>query len=316
MTRAAFVLLSVLGLVVAGCTRDAAPEPAAQALDRATLHLPAIDAAAPVDYPGIHNVVAFAPGVFSGSMPEKPDGLRSLHRLGIKTVLSVDGAQPDVEGARALGMRYVHLPIGYNGIERDHAKRIARAVRDLPHPIYIHCHHGKHRSACAAGTAGVMLGLTSPEAARERMKVSGTSPKYTGLFKTVLEAEPASRAQIDAASAEFPERWRTSSLVQAMVDIDFALEHLREIQKAGWRTPADHPDLVPAAEAGRMADLFRTLAQNPRHKAFADGLNESAVLAASIEDRLIRAAFDAQSLSADLNLLIKACADCHVAHRD
>src|SRR4051812_22126541 len=65
---------------------------------------------------GLHNIFRVTPSVYSGSSREGDDGFRSLRRLGVRTVLSVDGARPEVERARKHGLRYVHLPIGYDGV--------------------------------------------------------------------------------------------------------------------------------------------------------------------------------------------------------
>jgi hypothetical protein len=35
----------------------------------------------------------------------------------VKTIVSVDGGKPDVETARKHGIRYVHLPIGYDATD-------------------------------------------------------------------------------------------------------------------------------------------------------------------------------------------------------
>src|SRR5215510_11511668 len=65
----------------------------------------------PVDMPGLHNVIHVADRLFSGGAPEGDAGFDSLKKLGIKTILSVDGARPEVARAKQHGMRYVHLPI-------------------------------------------------------------------------------------------------------------------------------------------------------------------------------------------------------------
>jgi protein tyrosine phosphatase (PTP) superfamily phosphohydrolase (DUF442 family) len=82
----------------------------------------------------------------------------------------------------ARGMRYDHLPIGYDWMDKARTSEIARAVKKLPHPLYIHCHHGTHRSAEATGAVAVTLGLLTPTKAVEHLKVSGTAPNYTGLY--------------------------------------------------------------------------------------------------------------------------------------
>src|SRR5947208_13492334 len=70
--------------------------------------------ARPMTAAGIANLFRLGDRVFSGAQPEGPEGFASLRRLGVTTILSVDGARPDVEAARRAGLRYVHLPIGYD----------------------------------------------------------------------------------------------------------------------------------------------------------------------------------------------------------
>lgn len=100
--------------------------------------------------PGLHNVFRITDKLLSGSVPEGDLGFQTLQKLGVKTIITVDGAKPDVERAKKFSMRYVHLPIGYDGVPADQGLRLAKAVRDLPGLIYMHCHHGKHRSPAAA----------------------------------------------------------------------------------------------------------------------------------------------------------------------
>lgn len=282
----------------------------------------------PHDYPGLHNVVAFAEGFYSGSVPEGDAGFDTLKAWGVRTIISVDGAMPEVGKATSRGMRYVHLPIGYDGFNETRKLELVRAVRDLEKPIYVHCHHGKHRSAGAAGTVAVSLGWLTPEAAIDRMKVSGTSPNYKGLYACTAGAAVLTQAVIDTAPAEFPERSTPTDLVQAMVDIDHATEHLKAIEKAGWIVPKDHPDLVPVAEAGRLADLFRHLIETEskvepaKPEAYMAFLRTNADRAQAIETLLdtapSRSLNDGEkSRLKELFTAISAdCKACHNAYRD
>src|SRR4051812_6205480 len=68
-----------------------------------------------VERPGIHNLFRLSPKLYTGSVPEGEAGFRSLRALGVRTLISVDGARPDVATARRFGLLYVHLPIGYDG---------------------------------------------------------------------------------------------------------------------------------------------------------------------------------------------------------
>ncbi len=285
-----------------------------------TLKLPSVDANEAVDYPGIHNVVAFSEGIYSGSAPEDDTAFDTLAKLGVKTIISVDGAVPEVDRAKAKGIRYVHLPISYGGIDADQQLAIARAVRDLDGPIYVHCHHGKHRSAGAAGSAAVILGRLTPEQAVERMKVSGTSPSYKGLYSCVATATVANEATLQQARADFPEITRPSGLVDSMVAIDHALSHLKEIEKAGWKAPPSHPDLVPAAEAGRLADLLRNLPDDAEVKTmpteFTTLLRRDAEKVAAFEEKLVAGNADAATLSAEFRVIAQSCKECHSKYRD
>ena len=110
-----------------------------------TLHLP--------------NVVVVHPNVISGGLPESDLAFQELRSLGVKTVISVDGMKPDTLAAKKCGLRYVHLPHGYNGVPPQRIAELAKAVSTLDGPIYIHCHHGKHRSPAAASVACFAAGL-------------------------------------------------------------------------------------------------------------------------------------------------------------
>ena len=284
---------------------------------------------APADHPGLHNVVSYqgsGPAAFlSGSVPDGDAGFDSLARLGVRTIISVDGAVPDVGRATAKGMRYVHLPIGYDGFDDARKAELVRAVRDLPKPIYLHCHHGKHRSAGAAATIAVSLGWLTNGQAAAQMKVSGTAEGYKGLWSCAAKAAPMTPAAIDAARADFPPVTTPDSLVASMVAIDEALERLKLVERNGWKVPADHPDLAPAADAGRIADLLRLLdrdaavatrAAEPAHADLRAMLAANAAQAAALEELLAARASDTAPLGAAMKALGAGCKDCHVKHRD
>jgi protein tyrosine phosphatase (PTP) superfamily phosphohydrolase (DUF442 family) len=343
-----FVRIFGFAAVFASCTAVATPTgappsrsaepPAAKAPDASASPTLADDT--PRDFPGIHNVVAFADGFYSGSVPEGDAGFDSLVALGVKTVISVDGAIPELDKAKARGMRYVHLPIGYDGFDDARKGQLVRAVRDLAKPIYLHCHHGKHRSAGAAGTVGVSLGWITNDVAIARMKVSGTAEGYKGLWACTAKAAPMMAALIDAARADFPEVTKPDSMTAAMVTIDEVFDRLKLVEKNAWTVPADHPDLAPAADAGKIADLYRLLDGDAHLAALADDaaradfrvkMAAGAGLASELETLLAgggpKATGAAESdeaaiaahrkkLSAAMKQLGANCKDCHVKYRD
>lgn len=282
--------------------------------------IPSLATTRPVDLPGLHNVVAYADDIWSGSVPEGEAGFASLAAMGVKTILTVDGAEPDLEGAGKYGIRYVHLPISYGGMETTRTLEIARVVDELPKPMYIHCHHGKHRSAAAAAAALVTLGKMTNAEGEARMKVSGTAANYTGLYECVAIASVISADDRKKVDGSFPQVWKTTGMVQAMVHIDEANDHLKAIEKAGWKAPADHPDLVPAAEAGRLADGLRLLVDDhdtaQRPPEFADWMKRDAQMAQALEDGIVTGNWTNEQKSKQFAAIGQSCKACHTKYRD
>lgn len=160
-----------------------------------------------LDVDGLHNVFRICDKLYSGSMPEGDKGFESLKILGIKTILSVDGAKPEVDRAKKQGLRYVHVPVGYNGITRGQAIQIAKAVCGLSGPFYIHCHHGKHRGPAAAAIARLCSDeKCHVEQALAVMRGAGTDPRYQGLFKSVREFQRPKTEDLSKSPHRCP-RW-------------------------------------------------------------------------------------------------------------
>lgn len=289
-----------------------------------TLMLGACEGPLPLRAPGapaaqataLRNIHVPAPGLITGSGPQGDAAFDELAALGVRTIISVDGARPEVERARARGMRYVHLPLGYDRIPPEREARLARALRDLPGPIYLHCHHGLHRGPAAAAAALVALGRLTPDEGVAFMKRAGTSDHYAGLYECVRASGPLTARTIDAASPDFPETAEVSGMVSSMVAIDHAFDRLDRIRSAGWRTPANHPDLVPAAEAGMLADLLRSVRDDPEsreHPAeFHAILDAAARWARAMEDAIVAGSDPGPAFQA----LDASCRDCHGRFRD
>jgi hypothetical protein len=213
------------------------------------------------------NVVVIHPQVFSGGSPAGQAAFAELRALGVKTIVSVDGAKPDAAAAAAVGLRYVHLPHGYDGIPAARAQQLAQAVRSLPGPIYIHCHHGKHRSPAAAAVACVGAGLIEPQDASRILEIAGTSRQYRGLF---LAAEQASRfpaTSLEVQEDTFVSHVPLPALAEAMVQMEQTLDHLQQFGEHGWQRLEKRPDLEPAHEALLLREHYTELARLDEVKA-------------------------------------------------
>ncbi|MEY3232186.1 MAG: hypothetical protein RL689_2275, partial [Planctomycetota bacterium] len=239
-----------------------------------------------------------------------------------KTVISVDGGAPDIAAAKAAGIRSIHLPMGYDGCEASRVLELTRATRDSMERggVYIHCHHGKHRSPAAAAAVAVSMGWMTTGQAIDRMKFSGTAANYTGLFDDVAACSVLPASAIDTVSPDFPEVCMPKGMVKGMVEIDMVFDHIKEIQKAGWKTPPAHPDLVPAAEAGRLADLFRTLAddeESTRHgPEFVAIMKTSHGYAQRLEDLIVAGDGSPEAMGSLVKSLAADCKACHATYRD
>lgn len=323
-------LLGMMCLCISACVK----EPVAPARSASELlvsdpgserppTLPSPDAESPVAATGLKNLVAYHPGFVSGSAPDGVEGFDTLAALGVRTIVSVDGAAPEVDLARARGMRYVHLPVGYDGFDDERRLQMARAVLDglEQGAVYIHCHHGMHRSAAAAAAVAVGAGWTSPDQAIERMRVSGTSPRYRGLYRCAAQSTRIDAELIESVDPDLPEVDRPDDLVELMIGMDLALEHLQLVAEAGWISPVSHPDLVPAAEAGRLADLLRFASEGDRalqepDARFAESLGRQSLQVTRLEALLRATDADPSMLDRSLDAIRESCVACHVDHRD
>jgi protein tyrosine phosphatase (PTP) superfamily phosphohydrolase (DUF442 family) len=311
--------LAVPGLLAAllcGCPRAADPPPDDTAPARARPEK--------VEAKGLHNVVRLNDRIYSGSSPDGDEGFESLRDLGIRTIITVDGARPDVERAHKFGLRYVHLPIGYDGVPEDQGLRIAKAVRDLRGPVYVHCHHGKHRGPAAAAVARLCTDdRCGVEAALEGMRLAGTDPHYTGLYSAPKEFRRPTSDELDRLPPDFPEVAPVSGLAQLMVEIDERWERLKLARAAGWKAPPGHPDIDPPHEALQVVERYREAMRLPKTKAapeeFRLRLDEGRETTEALE-AVLRTSPGKTVHSASAEAAFKkagdACTRCHGTYRD
>jgi len=270
------------------------------------------------------NAYRLHPQVISGGLPEGDEAFRELKELGVQTVISVDGALPDVETAKKHGLRYVHLPHGYDGVPEERGHELAKAVRDLPGPVYIHCHHGKHRSPAAASIVCVELGFLDLAQAQNVLKVAGTSPNYKGLYSSVDHARKVEAKLLEELKAEFPERVAPAPLVESMTALEHPFDHLKQFQKNGWKLLPAHPALTPGHEALLLREHYTELLRNEvvmkgKPARFVELVMESEETALELE-KLIHDAADKEIPAAEADAIFArvtgSCVTCHAEFRD
>ncbi|TWU11526.1 hypothetical protein CA54_03330 [Symmachiella macrocystis] len=278
-----------------------------------------------IQSPTIDRLHRLSPKFLSGAQPEGEAAFRELKKLGVKTIISVDGTKPDVSAARKHGLRYVHLPIGYDGVESQRMLQIVKAAQTLDGPVFVHCHHGRHRGPAAAAICCRATEKWDDETALAWLQEAETSPKYAGLFRVVREFQMPSKDDLAKVPTDFPETAQLSTTVEAMVTINACWERLKEIQKHGFRALPNHPDVVPDQEALQLAEHFRELARNENSKQLCGDylrqLSAANETATTLSRRLSALAKDrSQTLIEDSAKLMQRlqnhCSQCHAAFRD
>lgn len=272
------------------------------------------------------NAIQIHDKVISGGQPDREEAFQELQDLGIKTIISVDGARPDLELAKKHGLKYVHLPHSYDGVPEPRGYELAKAVRDLEGPVYIHCHHGKHRSPAAAAVACITAGFIEPAMAPGILQLAGTNPNYRGLYESAESARKLDAAVLDALKADFPESAELTPMAEAMVHLEHTQDRVKMIAAAGWKSPPSHPEIIPAQEVLLLKEHFtellraESLATEPQ--GFQAMLRESESAATDLEAALMNwnasgAALPIpNALPASFEKIAKNCVACHTQYRD
>ncbi len=267
---------------------------------------------------GLHRYHRWSERVGQGAQPEGAEAFANLAALGFKTIVSVDGAIPAVELAKSHGLRYVHIPISYDGVPMEQALKIIKAVQTSPGPVYFHCHHGKHRGPAAMMVARITLEGVSGEEAVEGLRISGTSPEYEGLYRDVREFKAPDAATLAKLSGELPSAVVPEGVRAAMVHLDERWELLKACRDADWKTPAKQPDVSPAHEARMVWESYREMARTAEAEShgasFLEHCADAEKHATSLETAL--RAGDREAAEKAFKASIKSCNACHADFRN
>jgi protein tyrosine phosphatase (PTP) superfamily phosphohydrolase (DUF442 family) len=266
------------------------------------------------DYPALANLLRVSDMIYSGGEPNSDDAFSSLVRLGVKTVVSVDGAKPEVEMARKYGLRYVHIPIGYDGVGQAAGLSLASLVATADGPFYIHCHHGRHRGPAAAAVAWIASGGSDGKGALEILERAGTSRDYAGLWRDVENYNVPGDVDLPA----LVEVAEIDSLDASMAKIGRAYDKLERCDDANGLASNRRPDLLPAQQALLLKEALRESARHPSDgfgAEFTAWLSDAATLAQNLEDSL-RSKRSADEVARAFRALERSCNRCHKKYRN
>lgn len=268
----------------------------------------------PLEWRGLDNVFRLSPRITSGSGPNSEPAFATLAEQGITTIVSVDGERPDVERAHKYGMRYVHIPIGYDGLPRAAQLALVRVARETNGTIYIHCHHGKHRGPAAAAVACIAEGSVDRAAAKHILSVAGTAANYRGLWRDV------EKFNLPHASEELPDLVEVADvggMALAMVQASAAIDQLQQLSDNQWRPLADRPDVGASDESLLLWEAFREaerFASSSDDELLSEDLVAAKIEAARLHESLTQG--DLESAVQRFMAIKANCTACHVTHRD
>jgi protein tyrosine phosphatase (PTP) superfamily phosphohydrolase (DUF442 family) len=141
--------------------------------------------------PGVQGVTKFSDRLMRGSQPQGVEGMESLKKLGVKTIISVEEPnQEELDAAKAAGLTVVNVPTEYNGLPDKVIQELLAAYRNLKGTAYVHCHHGKHRGGAAAAIYRMTYEGVSQLESTQEMAELGCSKRYGGLYETVRRYRP------------------------------------------------------------------------------------------------------------------------------
>ena len=282
----------------------------------------------PAEAPGLHNVYQLSDDIISGSEPEGAEALAEIASWGVKTILSVDGKVPDAATAERLGMRYVHVPIQYSGIDDDELLDIAKTFRELPGPFYVHCYHGQHRGPAAAAVGRVVVdGVPRERAIAEMRQWCATDSKYEGLYAAIATKEMPEADQTTAWKFDFTPAHEYEGLRAGMVELGRKWDLVKDAKGRQWAADPAHPDVDALQEATQLHQIFAACAGLDEVRTWPDdfrawvedgrGGSEALLRALSscTQEGVTETAWRADADTAYARVS-NACSACHKAYRD
>lgn len=262
---------------------------------------------------GIENMFKLGKRIYSGGEPTSEASFEKLKEMGVVAIISVDAARPNVELAKKYGIRYVHVPMGYDGISTNAQGSLVRVMREIDGPVFVHCHHGRHRGPAAAAIACLASNDLTVEQAGQFLEKAGTGKQYAGLWRDVAKFR---QPDADAVLPELRSVVEERSLASSMAAVDRYFERIVEAEKERG-APASR---IASVFAENLPLLREELLESARHDVsdrpaeVKKGLLDAAQLVNQLEDASKKNR--RESMTRVLGQLQRSCTDCHKKFRD
>ena len=136
-----------------------------------------------VELPNFHQVNSL---LYRGAQP-KPDGLKKLKALGVKTIVNLRGedehTRAEGEEARTLGLAYYNIPLPEFSKPKDEEVQRVLDIVNAPEnqPVFVHCRLGEDRTGTIIACYRISHDGWNAADAKKEAKTRGMSWTQIGM---------------------------------------------------------------------------------------------------------------------------------------
>lgn len=132
--------------------------------------------------PAIPRFDQVAEGFYRGGQPGR-QGFDYLQQIGVKTVVNLREENQEAEDVKALGLRYVHIPMSpWERVPESKIQAFFQVLRDPDgYPVFVHCERGADRTGFMVGVYRIAFQNWSADRAYQEARAHGMYPWYLNL---------------------------------------------------------------------------------------------------------------------------------------
>lgn len=266
------------------------------------------------------DAIRVADDLFCGPQPRTAQDFAALKAQGIQTVIGLDGVVPNAQLARQAGLKYVHLPVGFNQAEQQVPALLA-TLKSAKGPCYLHCRYGRPRTpAMVAMVAQVRYGWNQAQAS-EWAKQAGVGESYQGLAASLASFRPPAADAVRQAKVPSGPA-KTTPLVHTMAALLDDWEPIRKAAAAEFKDYSPEQLNRLAVHAVGVEKHLRGLTGDAIvsdwGQDFADEMAEAAAAAQALAAacRAAAASGNVEPLPQAMKAAGSRCGACHTTYRN
>lgn len=154
--------------------------------------------------PAISNFDIVSEGLWRGAAPSN-QALQKLADSGVKTIVDLrmagQGAQEEASRAKKLGIKYVHIPLGFMGPSLFKVGQFLNIVNNPANqPVFVHCRYGADRTGALVAVFRVIHDHWSFNQAYTEMRSHHFKPWLASLKRMVARVGDSAEVQKELKS--------------------------------------------------------------------------------------------------------------------